>query len=286
MEKTEIAISNISYNIKGKVILKNISLDIKEGDSFALLGENGAGKSTLIDVILGDISPSEGNIYFKNNLKRHFDNMGILYNNMPLFRMLKAGEVIKYFSTLYKIDYTEVKNRYFEIFEIEGINNSFIQALSDGEKKRIGLLLTIMHEPDMLILDEPFANIDPLMINRIWNSFKQRKRTIFFTTHNWEAAAKFSDKICFIYKGEIINEPLHPLKIIKSLPASKKIILKADTKTLKNISDYQYYEYDGNLNVFFDHGTDLLNLIKSFTYNFSVQDVDLKDAYLYYIKRI
>ncbi len=285
MRKTEITISNVTYRVKDKVILNNISLTVENGDSFALLGENGSGKSTLIDVMLGDLILNEGNVSIPKNSKNHFNNVGVLYTDMPLFDMLKVNEIIKYYATIRKLDYNNIKKRYFGIFKIEKIYSSFIKELSQGEKKRIGLLLTIMHEPDLLILDEPFTNLDPTIINRIWKTIKQEKRTVFFTTHNWKEAESLSNKICFIFNGKIINNPIQPREVIESLPATKKIIVKTDPEIIRNISNYQFYKHDDDLNIFFDQKTDLFNIIRKYTYNFSVQDVDLKDAYLYYIKK-
>jgi len=282
---TEINVFNISYKVKDKTILSDVSFSVEKGETFALLGENGSGKSTLIDIILGDISPNTGGVLFFERIQRCFNKVGVVYDHLPLFPLLRVNEIIKYFAVIHKLSFESIRSKYYSTFEIEKINNSFLKELSQGEKKRVGLLLSIIHNPDLLILDEPFANLDPTIIDRIWKAIKEENRTVFFTTHNWKEVEHLASKICFIFNGRIIGKPLHPAEILDNLPATKKITLTAGSEILSSISDYAYYRHNGDLNVFFNENTDLLSIVHKHTNNFSVQDVDLKDAYLYYINK-
>lgn len=286
--KEMITVSNISYKVKAKTIIDNVSFAVNNGDSFALLGENGAGKSTLIDIILDDLKPNNGKVTFFGNKNSNFDKVGIVYDHLPLFPLLKVAEIIKYFTVIHKLNYTTVKEQYFETFDIEKIKNSYIKELSQGEKKKIGLLLSIIHEPNLLILDEPFANLDPTIIDRIWRSLKQGNRTIFFTTHDWKDVEKIATKIGFIFEGRLMKEPKSPKEILATLPANKKIIISNESEIVKTLKteNNKFYKHDEELHIFFDKETNLLGTVSSHTTNFSIQDVGLKDAYLYYTNNL
>ena len=283
--KEVIKVSDILYKVKTKIIIDSISFSVNDSDSFALLGENGSGKSTLIDLILNDLRSDNGNVIFFGKQKNNFNNIGIVYDHLPLFPLLKVNEIIRYFTTIHKLDYKEIKILYFEIFEIEKIANSFIKELSQGERKRVGLLLSIIHNPTLLILDEPFANLDPTITDRIWRILRQDNRTIFFTTHNWKDVEKLATKIGFIYEGKLIQKPQSPKEIIKDLPAGKKVTINKNTKLNDKFINLNYYKHDDELHIFLDKEKDILDMINKTTNNFSVQDIGLKDAYLYHIAK-
>lgn len=280
----DIQVSNISYKVNSKVILNNINLTVDTGESFALLGENGSGKSTLIDIMLDDIKPTSGSVRLFST-KNKFDRVGVLYDHLPLFMMLKVSESINYFASIYNLSYKTIREKYFDVFEIYKIQNQLIKELSQGEKKRVGILLAVMHNPRLLVLDEPFANLDPTIINRIWKVIANGYRTIFFTTHDWKEAEKQADKIGFIYNGEIIHEPQSPEEILSTLPAHKKINLEYFDGIIEKLKDYHYYIHDELITIFFDEKSNLLKTISDFTNNFSVKDVGLEDAYLFHINK-
>lgn len=280
--KEVINVSDVCYKAKDKTIVDGVSFSVNSGDTFALLGENGSGKSTLINLILNDLKANSGSVRFFGKEKSNFKQLGILYDHLPLFPMLKVFEVIRYFSAIHKLDYKAVAGKYFEPFEINKISNSFIKALSQGERKRVGLLLSVMHKPSLLILDEPFANLDPTIIDRIWKILKKDKRTVFLTTHNWTDIERFATKVAFIFEGKLITETKSPEESIKSLPADKKVIISNSIKINGKLDDFDFYYHDDELHIFFDKKNEILNIINEFTNNFTVQDVGLKDAYLYH----
>ena len=263
--------------------MNNISFAVDAGEAFALLGENGSGKSTLIDIILDDIKPSEGNVNFFEQPKINFDKVGVLYDHLPLFMMLKVSESIHYFAVIHRLNYDAIKKKYFDIFEINKIEHTLVKELSQGERKRVGILLAIMHNPRLLILDEPFANLDPTIIDRIWNTINNGYRTVFFTTHNWKEAEKQATKIGFIYDGKIIYPPESPHEILHKLPSQKKIRIDWFDGVTDKLKDYRYYIHDEAVVVFFDEHSELLKTISAFTNNFSVKNVGLEDAYLFHV---
>lgn len=274
----DIQILNISYTAQNKKILHDVSFTIKKEECFALIGKNGSGKSTLIDIMMQDLKQDHGKVILPGESKTNF---GVLYDHLPLMNSLKVKEILKYYCTLHKLSYRDISERYFDDFEIAPIEESFIRTLSLGEKKRVSILLVIMHDPDYLILDEPFANIDPTITERIWKHLKRKGRTLFFTTHNWSDAEKRADKLVFMTKGELIGDPVSPVDALRNLPAQKKLIFAHDESLEQSLGSNSYYVHDGNVVCFFENDHELMNTIVQHTSNFSIQNVDLTDVYLY-----
>ena len=284
--KDIIKVSNINYRIKEKEILTAINFEVQQGDYFALLGENGSGKSTLIDVLLEDLKPNSGTVSFFEKQKKDFNRVGVVYDQLPIFPMLKVDEIINYFCAIHKLKSKEIKEQYYDIFNLRKNRNSLIRELSQGERKKVGLVLSILKPSELLILDEPFANLDPTIIDKLWAVLKEKSKTIFFTSHNWKEAETMATKVCFIYQGKILQKPLSPTQIINTLPATKKITIENDSKILNTFKKYDYYIHDNTVHFFYDEKSDLLTQISEKTSNYSIQSTGIKDAYLYYISLI
>lgn len=146
-----ITLQNVSYFRNEKKILDKISFTIGRGEKIALLGSNGAGKSTLIDIMTQDINPTDGNIFFDRTSVFPKNRTGVLYGCLPLFPYLRVFEQIRYFTAIYRLDYKEVEKEYYKRLGIDKIENSFIYQLSQGERQKLGLLISIINNPELLI---------------------------------------------------------------------------------------------------------------------------------------
>ena len=280
-----VKIENISYRVHNKTILKNISFGVDERESFALIGENGSGKTTLIDLVLGDINPTQGSVKLFGKSNTDFKDVGVVYDRSPLFPMLKTREIIKYFCHLNKVYYKSIlKKGYIEIFQLEKLVDSYIAYLSQGEKQRLGVLIALIRNPRLLILDEPFSNLDPIIVNRIWNVIKTEERTVLFSTHNWKEIEKLADKIVLINKGQMMCEPLSPIDLLNKLPTKQKLVVHMSEELKSMYNTYASYLDGDNLVLFFDGNDLFLKKLGKYTNSFSVQDVSLKDVYLYLSK--
>ena len=216
-----IQVSNITYRVKQKNILTDISFHIQQGDYFALLGENGSGKSTLIDILLDDLKPSSGNLSFFKKSKKDFRKIGVVYDQLPLFPMLKVDEVINYFCTIYRLKNKDVKEQYYDIFNLRKIKNSFIRELSQGEKKKVGLVLSILKPSELLVLDEPFANLDPttqIRLKQIIKNLTENKEvTVLVSSHDLTHVTEVCERIVVLDKGMVVKDIERSEETLKEL---------------------------------------------------------------------
>lgn len=279
MQNIELEMKNISYTIDNKDILNNITFKVEYGDILAILGENGAGKTTLFEILLGIIRPSQGTIRF-NGLKDISlikDSIGVLWDNIKIFPLLRVKEVFHYVSIIYKIPKPIKK---YKLLGLQSIEDKFLQELSHGERKKVEILISTMHEPGILILDEPTSTIDPLIQSRIWeNIFLEKRRTIIFSTHQWEEAVKYSTKIIFIHKGEILNSPASCEEILNTYKFTSKIVIpkNMDLQIPKQISSLE--TKNNTIFLLTEEDSDFILSIKQQVMNFSILPIELKDIY-------
>ena len=210
---------NLNKNFKDFRVLNNISLELKKGEITGLLGVNGAGKSTLIRILAGYYDDWDGQISmngldYKKNLKEIKKTTGYLPENNPLYKEMYVEEYLKFIISLYRI---KVEN-YNEIIEKTGLSDVLkkkISILSKGFKQRIGIASSIIHNPLLLLLDEPISGLDPLQLNEIRGLIKDlsKNKIILFSSHILQEIDLVCDKIIIINKGEIIlNEYKNKLK--------------------------------------------------------------------------
>ena len=204
----------VSKSYSSHKVLDKVSISIKEGEIFGLLGPNGAGKTTLIRMINQITAPDEGEIlFFGNKLKREdIKNIGYLPEERGLYKKMKVGEQAIYLAELKGLSKKEAKKRleyWFERFEIGDWWNKRIEELSKGMAQKIQFITTILHEPKLLIFDEPFSGFDPLNANLLKNeilNLREKGATIIFSTHNMESVEEICDSIALINKSKKILE--------------------------------------------------------------------------------
>ena len=204
----------VSKSYSSHKVLDKVSISIKEGEIFGLLGPNGAGKTTLIRMINQITAPDEGEIlFFGNKLKREdIKNRGYLPEERGLYKKMKVGEQAIYLAELKGLSKKEAKKRleyWFERFEIGDWWNKRIEELSKGMAQKIQFITTILHEPKLLIFDEPFSGFDPLNANLLKNeilNLREKGATIIFSTHNMESVEEICDSIALINKSKKILE--------------------------------------------------------------------------------
>ncbi len=199
-----IQISNINKSFKKKRVLKNISFDIEKGTCIALIGKNGAGKSTLVDILSNKIIADDGVILDTDKLLQS-ENRSIMFQKTMFPDQLKVIEIIKLYQSFYENPLTlDV------IIELTKFNsnqlNQFANKLSGGQQRLLDFVISLIGQPQLILLDEPTSNMDIEMREYFWSiiaKLKEENRTILYTSHYIEEVERMSDKIILIENGEI-----------------------------------------------------------------------------------
>jgi len=227
-------IEKISKRFGDFYAVKNFSLKIPEGTIYSLLGPNGAGKTTTIRMVMNIIIPDEGSIQV---LTEKMDDkmksrVGYLPEDRGLYPKMRVGELLLFFAELKGIRGQEARNRidhWLERFDLANWKFKKVEELSRGMQQKIQFIATMIHQPDLIILDEPFSGLDPVntkLLKDIMLEMKNQGRTIIFSTHRMEQVEMISDNICLINKAEMVLEG--KLSDIKQQYGKNTVILDYD----------------------------------------------------------
>ncbi len=275
---------NVSKKFGEHTALSNISLEIPKNCIYGLLGPNGAGKTTLIRIINQITHPDTGAVYFNGKPlgPEHIATIGYLPEERGLYKSMKVGEQALYLAQLKGLSKTEAKKRlkyWFERLEIGDWWNKKIQELSKGMAQKIQFIVTVLHEPELLIFDEPFSGFDPINANRIKDEIlelKERGTSIIFSTHRMESVEELCEYIALLHKSEkILDGKLSDIKkayknnifnVGLKLPMEKNGTL-ASLQEKYTITDQEYNEKENQLNFTMqlpdEHTTAALDLLKA-----------------------
>ena len=211
-----IIVKDVSKHYLNKKAIDNVSLNIKKGEILGILGLNGAGKSTLIKMICGLLEQSSGTIkVFNIDTKEHNidikKKIGYLSESNPLYENMYILEYLNFISSFYDID--NPKKRINELVEKIKLKEEFgkkIKNLSKGYKQRVGLAAALIHDPEILILDEPSTGLDPKQIIEIRNLLKglSKNKIILISTHIMQEVKNICSRFIIIEKGKIIADKL------------------------------------------------------------------------------
>jgi ABC-2 type transport system ATP-binding protein len=192
--------------------LSQVSISVPKGSIFGLLGPNGAGKTSLIRIINQITGPDGGRILFegKELEPKHVERIGYLPEERGLYRKMKVGEQATYLCMLKGLDkktaHSKLKN-WFEKFEIVDWWNKKVEELSKGMQQKVQFIVTVLHEPELIILDEPFSGFDPINTNLIKSEIldlRDKGTTVIFSTHNMASVEEICDHIALINKSKKI----------------------------------------------------------------------------------
>ena len=212
-------LQNVSKSYGSVKALNGLSVELKKGEVVGLLGPNGAGKTSLMKILTGYYKEWEGQISYngldlKNDLQNIQKQVGYLPENNPLYNEMYVGEYLKYMGRLYKLKNPPYKN----ILQKTGLldhHQKKIQTLSKGYRQRLGLAAALIHDPQLLILDEPTTGLDPNQLVSIRNLIRElgKNKTVLLSTHILQEVDALCDRVIIINKGEIVlNQPLDQLR--------------------------------------------------------------------------
>ena len=228
-----IKVRSISKSFGNIEAVKNVSFTIDKGEIFGILGPNGAGKSTIVNILNTLVKPDKGDVMIDGiNIKDDGDTikliMGVVPQEIALYEELSAYENLMFWGGLYDIPKSELKanvNNTLEIVDLVNRKDDRIKTFSGGMKRRINIACALLHNPRILVLDEPTVGVDPQNRNHIFEVIERLNNegmTMIYTTHYMEEAERFCDKIAIIDVGGIIAQGT--LKELRKISDVKDLI--------------------------------------------------------------
>ena len=212
-----ISIKNLNKTFKEVKAVNNLSFKVKKGEFFAFLGINGAGKSTTISIMCGELTRDSGEVYIDGkNIDEQMESikvkMGVVYQKNVLDDPLTVKDNLKFRAALYGIHGKEFEEKYEKLaslLDFADLSSRTYGKLSGGQKRRVDIARALIHDPEILILDEPTTGLDPQTRKTVWKVVndlrKEKGLTVFLTTHYMEEVTD-ADYIVILNKGEIVAE--------------------------------------------------------------------------------
>ena len=237
-----LSVKNITKKYDKLVAVDNLSFLVEDGEIFGLLGENGAGKTTTFRVIMGLLEPNNGEVLL-NDKKINYDitdEIGFVTEERSLLTKLTVKEQIEFYGTLKGLNRQEIEKRldkWLEKFEITSYKERKIKELSKGNQQKIQFISAVMHEPKLLILDEPFTGLDPINVKLLKDAIKELKDkgcSIIFSSHQMEYIEDFCEKLIILVKGKaILNGKLSDIKESYGI---KNILVRGNNLNIEKLS--------------------------------------------------
>lgn len=267
-----LTLENVYKSFNSVHAVQDLSLDLPPGIIFGLLGPNGAGKTTTIRMILDIIIPDKGKILLFDlpNSQKSRDLVGYLPEERGLYRKMKVGEQLTFLAEMKEIKPSKSKEKieyWLDRFELSEWKDKKIEELSKGMQQKIQFIATVIHEPKLIILDEPFTGLDPVnteLIKNVMLEQKDRGATIIFSTHLMDQVEKLCDSICLINEGKAVLDG--ELKNIKKNFRRNSVLMQfeGDGKFLNNSSLVQKFnEVDNHLEIFPVEGKKVRDILQA-----------------------
>jgi ABC-2 type transport system ATP-binding protein len=216
-----LSVDRVSKSFQAQAAVQDLSFEVPQGSIFGLLGPNGSGKTTTIRMILKILLPDEGAVRV---LGRELDDdgkqkIGYLPEERGLYRGMKVEEHLAFLGALHGLSLAEARRRalrWLERFEAKDYVGRKVQELSKGMQQKVQFIATMLHEPDLVILDEPFSGLDPVnarLLKDVILELRDRGCTVILSTHQMEQVEKSCDRICLIHRGKaVVQGPLPAIR--------------------------------------------------------------------------
>ena len=209
-----IRVKDVNKKYANHLALDNVSITVPKQSIYGLLGPNGAGKTSLIRILNQITAPDSGSVLFDGESlsQKHISRIGYLPEERGLYKKMKVGEQAVYLAQLKGVNKHEAQKKlkqWFKKFEISGWWNRKVEELSKGMQQKIQFIVTIVHNPDLLIFDEPFSGFDPINVNLLKEeilSLRDKGATVIFSTHNMASVEEICDHIALINNGKKVLE--------------------------------------------------------------------------------
>ncbi|MEH6941718.1 ABC transporter ATP-binding protein [Bacillus sp. JJ722] len=208
MQNVLVNVKHLEKSFASKKAVYNLSFSISQGEVITIIGPNGSGKSTTLDLILGIQQPSNGEIHFWTQDYRSL--IGVQLQSTPFFPGLTAKENLLLFASFYKKKLSKADiSTILRLCSLESVANTEVTKLSGGQQKRLSIGLALVHQPELVFLDEPTAALDPRARKEVHQTIAEIKKqgtTVVITSHDMDEVAKLADRILFFHGGTKIAE--------------------------------------------------------------------------------
>jgi len=278
----DIEVDSVTKRFEDMVAVDNLSMSVSKGELFGLLGPNGAGKSTLTKMISGRLHPTSGTIKvgkysIQDDPMKVKETLGVVPQDIVLYDYLNAKENLAFYGRLYGLSGKKLKNRIDELLKFTQLDEKavkrHISTYSGGMKRRVNIAAALLHEPQVMLLDEPTAGLDPQNKHALWEIIevlKKQRKTIVLTTHMMDEAEELCDRVAIMDKGKIIALG-SPRELVTKIKMENTITVVPDkaspklVEIMKSLSGVKnsYIAYDENektetLKVITDNPDDIL----------------------------
>ena len=243
---TKLSVNEVTKKYADHTALDRMCIDIQEQCIYGLLGPNGAGKTTLIRILNQITAPDSGEVLINGEKlsQSHIARIGYLPEERGLYKKMKVGEQAIYLAELKGIKKAEAKKRlmdWFEKFEIASWWDKKVEELSKGMQQKVQFITTVIHEPDILIFDEPFSGFDPINANLLKEAIldlREKGATILLSTHNMASVEELCDSITLINRGKsILQGKVSDIKRQHDTHQREIVVRCSDTLKVMNIAD-------------------------------------------------
>lgn len=285
-----IEIRNVTKKYGKHIAIENINLKINKGEVYGFIGPNGAGKSTTIKCIMDLVNKNVGEIYIdgkliKRNNTKLKEKIGYLPSEIHLYDDLTVKQMIEYSNSFYSKDCMEKANDLIKRLEID--EKKKIEELSLGNLKKVGIVLALMHNPEIIIMDEATSGLDPLMqevFYEIINKEKKEGKTIFFSSHILSEIKRICDKVAIIKNGKIIK-----VDDIENLNNSNLMKIKIESddieKIKKELSLENITQNKNEIEFVYEDINELISKLSKFKLTkVLISELDIEEIFMHYYK--
>lgn len=283
-------LENISKHYSGKTAVDNLALSVPKGSIYGIIGPNGAGKTTTIRMIMDIIAPDSGSIMVNGQqVTTEFKNrVGYLPEERGLYKKMTLAEVITYLAEIKGLDRKQAQQNidpWLEKMSLTDYKLKKVEELSKGMQQKLQFITTLIHEPDMIILDELFSGLDPINIELIKGIIMDQKRrgtTILFSTHVMEQAEKLCDYICLINGGKkVLDGKLSDVKA-RFGTNSIQIAIDGDGSFARDLPGVEKIsEFNNYIELKLEDNADSQSILKAISEKVRVQRFELIEPSLY-----
>ncbi len=254
MKNTVIQLANVNKRFGALQAVRNVSFEIQRGQVCGFLGPNGAGKSTTIRMVMSILLPDSGSItVLGGSALDAKDRIGYLPEERGVYRKMRVADFLRFIAKLKGISRNDADTRiraWLERVELPGVSQKRCEELSKGMQQKLQFIASVLHEPPLLILDEPFSGLDPVnrrLLSSVVRQLKESGTTILFSTHQMEQAEDLCDQVLLIHKGEkVLDETMSSIHgrfdphILFAEPANSVDVAAAALQHVSNIESFRW----------------------------------------------